>query len=295
MSYSLSETSEHPPLQLQIEAQVAGKQQLAYLPTGGPSLDFYYLNYRPAYRAGESSIDFWMLTPKGTLAPETASLELYDEFGNIRLAVLVPEGTRIPQVIANKNEPFLWKSWPIPKSLKADFDFSEKFRVVLKTSDSKTVVSGTNAPPSRVSKPVKKRLDALFEPLVNARNQRDATTTTSLSSSSSSSETRIVVQDRQFRIKGLKATPGGQPNPAKLHINPVAQTSVPGAKSGVPYTPPSEAGGLDTSGSSNGYSTPLSSNNNDEDKPSPSSSSNLQRDPFLLTLAAMVIATVLFC
>ncbi|KAK3845544.1 MAG: hypothetical protein J3R72DRAFT_436017 [Linnemannia gamsii] len=32
----------------------------------------------------------------------------------------------------------------------------------------------------------------------------------------------VVVQDRQFRIKGLKATPGGNINPAKLHVNSVA-------------------------------------------------------------------------
>jgi hypothetical protein len=29
----------------------------------------------------------------------------------------------------------------------------------------------------------------------------------------------MVVQDRQFRIKGLTASPGGSPNPAKLSVN----------------------------------------------------------------------------
>ncbi|KAF9107927.1 hypothetical protein BGX27_008546 [Mortierella sp. AM989] len=171
------------PLQLQIEAQAAGAQKLAYLPTSGPELDFYYLNYRPTYIAGESKIDFWMLTPQGTQAPKSASLELYDEMGKIRLAVLVPEGTEVPKNLADKHEPFLWKSWQIPQNIKSDFDFSEKFRIVLKTSDSKNVVE--------------KRADG----------GAVAVTT---------------VQDRQFRIKGLQASPGGKPHPAKVNVNSVA-------------------------------------------------------------------------
>ncbi|KAF9401691.1 hypothetical protein BGZ94_005145, partial [Podila epigama] len=88
MGFTVSEVSPLP-LQLQLEAAVAGTQKLAYLPTSGPAMDFYYLNYRPAYRAGESKIDFWMLTPEGSKAPKTGSLELYDEFGKIRIATLV--------------------------------------------------------------------------------------------------------------------------------------------------------------------------------------------------------------
>ncbi|KAF9202476.1 hypothetical protein BGZ49_007363 [Haplosporangium sp. Z 27] len=174
-------------LQLQIEAQAAGKMKLAYLPTTGPSLDFYYLNYRPSYIAGESKIDFWMLTPEGGQAPKTASLELYDELGKIHLAVLVPEGTEIPKKLAEKNEPFLWQSWQIPKNIKSDFDFSEKFRVVLKTSDSKTVVT-------------KRAIDG-------------------------SDDAVVIAQDRQFKIKGLQAIPGGRPNPAKTHVNSVATSA----------------------------------------------------------------------
>ncbi|KAG0246272.1 hypothetical protein BGX31_003462 [Mortierella sp. GBA43] len=265
MAYSPSDTSDRLPLQLQIEAQVAGKQQLAYLPTGGPSLDFYYLNYRPAYRAGESTIDFWMLTPKGSKAPKTGSLELYDEFGRIRLAVLVPEGTEIPQALANKNEPFLWKSWPVPKTLKADFDFSEKFRVVLRTSDSKTAQAvaeaNVNVNANGINKTVKKRLDDLFGLLANPNKNQQGSATSS----------RVVAQDRQFRIKGLTASPGGQPHPAKLHVNSVAPATVSGAKSGTPFVP-SSGGSLNTSsGNSNansnsiGHDAPLPSNSNDKD------------------------------
>ncbi|KAF9435395.1 hypothetical protein BGZ76_006382 [Entomortierella beljakovae] len=179
---SMSATSALP-IQLQIEARVAGNQKLAYLPTKGPGLDFYYLNYRPTYIAGESKIDFWMLTPQGSEPPKTASLELYDELGKIRLAVLVPEGTEIPRKLADQHEPFLWQSWSIPKNIKSDFDFSEKFRVVLKTntnSDNKNIV---------------KRADG---------------------------SEAILVQDRQFKIKGLAATPGGKPHPSKIQVNSVA-------------------------------------------------------------------------
>ncbi|KAF9583956.1 hypothetical protein BGW38_008024 [Lunasporangiospora selenospora] len=161
MRLTFTETSALP-LQLQIEAQVKGKQQLAYLPTAdswatiestpqsktsvpmrrsAPSLDFYYLNYRPTYVAGTSTLDFWMLTPEGTTAPKTASLELYDEFNRVLLAVLVPAGTKVPANTANKHEPFLWKSWKVPKSLASEFDFSDRFRLVLKTSDDTKVIS----------------------------------------------------------------------------------------------------------------------------------------------------------
>ncbi|KAF8984180.1 hypothetical protein BGZ46_008694 [Entomortierella lignicola] len=209
MSISISETSALP-LQLQIESQARGKWKLAYLPATGPSLDFYYLNYRPTYRAGESIIDFWMLTPKGTPAPMTGSLELYDEFGKIRLAVLVPEGTKIPQNIANKNEPFLWKSWTIPKTLKAEFDFSEKFRVILKTS--------TNTKNG-------KRADPESELLVKGNNRHVLVADNADTMIFSSDAVVATAQDRQFRIKGLKASPGGKPNPAKLYVNSVASVA----------------------------------------------------------------------
>ncbi|KAG0354089.1 hypothetical protein BG005_006758 [Podila minutissima] len=193
MGFALSETSPLS-LQLQLEAAVAGTQKLAYLPTSGPAMDFYYLNYRPSYRAGHSKIDFWMLTPTGSTPPKSGSLELYDEFGKIRLATLVPEGTAIPQGAANKNEPFLWKSWAIPATLKSDFDFSEKFRVVLKTSDTHAAVAV--AAKVNNKKKIGKRADA-------------------------AGPEKVAVQDRQFRIKGLKATPGGKPNPAKVRVNHV--------------------------------------------------------------------------
>ncbi|KAF8931653.1 hypothetical protein BGZ58_007493 [Dissophora ornata] len=228
MAISTSETSPLP-LQLQIESQVEGRQRLAYLPTTGPSMDFYYLNYRPSYRAGESKVDFWMLTPKGTPAPKTGSLELYDEFGKIRLAVLVPEGTEIPQGEANKNEPFLWKSWAVPKTLKADFDFSEKFRVVLKTSDSKPASASTIITTAKKNKNKNKRwdYDATLKDFLLARKKNSAVVTAATVPAAapvpanSVASSPIVVQDRQFHIKGLQATPGGKPNPAKLNVNKV--------------------------------------------------------------------------
>ncbi|KAG0259490.1 hypothetical protein BG011_002602 [Mortierella polycephala] len=222
------------PLQLQIEARVAGSQKLAYLPTSGPSLDFYYLNYRPQYKAGESKIDFWMLTPKDQKAPKSASLELYDEFGRVRLAVLVPEGTPIPQAVANKNEPFLWKSWAIPKTLDSDFDFSEKFRVVLRTSDTTitTTTTGTN------KKKNNKRFDSILEFLTKRKiSPAEAAGTTAGA---------VVVQDRQFRIKGLQASPGGQPNPARVYINRAVPSST----------------GSDNSKSNNNDSDSRNNNNN---------------------------------
>ncbi|KAF9363464.1 hypothetical protein BGX34_004080 [Mortierella sp. NVP85] len=117
--------------------------------------------------------------------------------------------TRVPQTVANKNEPFLWKSWPVPKTLKADFDFSEKFRVVFKTSDSKTVQeeeeeeeevlpatkTGTN---NEKKEAIKKRLDDLFELLANNTKAKRAATITATSPVPVS---KVVVQDRQFRMK----------------------------------------------------------------------------------------------
>ncbi|KAG0300034.1 hypothetical protein BGZ98_009544 [Dissophora globulifera] len=211
MSFSLSDSSALP-LQLQIEARVAGKQQLAYLPTTGPSMDFYYLNYRPTYTAGESTIDFWMLTPKGTPAPKTGSLELFDEYGKVRLAVLVPEGTEIPKGVANKNEPFLWKSWKVPKTLEAEFDFSDKFRVVLKTSDSATAAATKNM----------KRWDDYDATLFDFMKVKKNKPAAAAAAAATTYGDVIVVQDRQFKIKDLQATPGGSPNPAKVNVNSVA-------------------------------------------------------------------------
>ncbi|KAF9155832.1 hypothetical protein BG015_008409 [Linnemannia schmuckeri] len=229
MDLTFSDTSALP-LQLQIESQVRGSQKLAYLPTTGPSLDFYYLNYRPTYIAGQSTIDFWMISPKGVAAPKTGSLELFDEFGKIRLATLVKEGTEIPQDKAGTGEPFLWKSWVVPKELKSDFDFSDKFRVILKTSDSAaapTVMNVGGRGKKMLNKKVVKNdkrsvassvLDKIFKraaPVKKAANKDTAIKAAGFT----------VVQDRQFRIKGLQATPGGNVNPAKLHVNSVAPSA----------------------------------------------------------------------
>ncbi|KAG0198594.1 hypothetical protein BGX28_007965 [Mortierella sp. GBA30] len=235
MGLTFSEDSAQP-LQLQIEAQVAGTQKLAYLPTTGPSLDFYYLNYRPSYRAGESHIDFWMFTPQGAQAPKTGSLELLDEFGRIRLAVLVPEGTEIPEALANKHEPFLWKSWKIPKMIKSDFDFSEKFRVVLKTSDS---LKATVAAAKLEKNKNQKRFDPDSESTLldfllvkgknkhlEKKNEKSGSTNAKhvVPAAATAATGPLIVQDRQFRIKGLQAVPGGKPNPAKANINSLSAT-----------------------------------------------------------------------
>ncbi|KAF9105889.1 hypothetical protein BGX29_011101 [Mortierella sp. GBA35] len=235
MHLTFSDTSALPR-QLQIESQVRGTQKLAYLPTTGPSLDFYYLNYRPTYIAGQSTIDFWMISPKGTREPKTASLELFDEFGKVRLATLVKEGTEIPQAVASMGKPFLWKSWVVPKELKSDFDFSEKFRVVLRTSDtasapstpaaSTTAAAGdgkTKAIGKKVVKNDKRTvssslLNKIFKRAPAPAKESAASTPTTVKATGF-----VVVQDRQFRIKGLQATPGGKPNPAKLNVNSVSQ------------------------------------------------------------------------
>ncbi|KAF8952067.1 hypothetical protein BGZ52_008149 [Haplosporangium bisporale] len=249
MDFTVSATSPLP-LQLQLEARVAGTQKLAYLPTSGPSMDFYYLNYRPAYIAGESKLDFWMLTPEGSTPPKTASLELFDEYGKIRLATLVPEGTEVPQKVANKNEPFLWKSWTIPKTLKADFDFSEKFRVILRTSDGKLVEAKTNTKKNKRAEEEKEYTGKEEEEevlLVKNKNKHvnsannaetvDSTTGHPSNVNSAATPATVVVQDRQFRIKGLEATPGGQPNPAKIRVNSVAPSpAAPKMPSSTKYT-----------------------------------------------------------
>ncbi|KAF9141024.1 hypothetical protein BGX30_005589 [Mortierella sp. GBA39] len=244
MALTFSDTSALP-LQLQIESQVRGTQKLAYLPTTGPSLDFYYLNYRPTYIAGQSTIDFWMISPKDIAAPKTASLELFDEFGKIHLATLVKEGTKIPQDKAASGEPFLWKSWVVPKDLKADFDFSDKFRVILKTSDSVSNLALMNAG-GRGKMVMKKKvikidkrsiatsvLDNIFK---RAAPVKKATKDTPVNAAGVT-----VVQDRQFRIKGLQATPGGKVNPAKLHVNSVAPQPNTGANAKVKTTDSKDA------------------------------------------------------
>ncbi|KAF9358028.1 hypothetical protein BGX26_002612 [Mortierella sp. AD094] len=289
MSTGISETSALP-LQLQIESQTMGKQKLAYLPTAGPSMDFYYLNYRSAYRAGETKIDFWMLTPRGTPAPKTGSLELYDEFGKVRLAVLAPEGTEIPQDTANKNEPFLWKSWAIPKTLESGFDFSERFRVVLKTSDSKSAIAVNNE--------IKKRADPNFELLVRGNNKHVRAADNADTMISPSDTVVMVAQDRQFRIKGLQATPGGKPNPAKLRVNSVTPTTT-GSNSNssnnsnnVGSTSSNADGGNSNSNTNTnaGTNTPLSNKYNDKTKQSSSASptySYITRGKTLATVAAV--------
>ncbi|KAF8947978.1 hypothetical protein BGZ47_007116 [Haplosporangium gracile] len=241
MALTFSDTSALP-LQLQIESQVRGTQKLAYLPTTGPSFNFYYLNYRPTYIAGQSTIDFWMISPKGVAAPKTGSLELFDEFGKIRLATLVKEGTEIPQDKAKSGEPFLWKSWVVPKELKSDFDFSDKFRVILKTSDSAATPAVVNIG-GREEKVVNKKggkkggkkgvkndkrsiassvLDKIFKRAAPVKKTANKDTTIKAAGFT-------AVQDRQFRIKGLQATPGGKVNPTKLHVNSIAPPANTGA------------------------------------------------------------------
>ena len=256
------------PLQLQLEAQVGDTQKLAYLPTraipGSASappmtititapntltmtqgeypnnnLDFYYINYRPAYIAGESKIDFWMLSAEGSgKAPKTASLELMDEFGKVRLAVLVPEGTPVPQDLAAKMEPFLWKSWTIPKTLASEFDFSDKFRVVLKTSSTKATVK-TMAVKGTQDNNKKKRFDtdaSTLEDFSVVQNEVESSLAQALvtkradiaAAAAPATRNVVLVQDRQFRIKGLMATPGGKPNPAKtLFVSHLARSTTP--------------------------------------------------------------------
>ncbi|KAG0076237.1 hypothetical protein BGZ90_008965 [Linnemannia elongata] len=235
MSLQFSDTSPLP-LQLQIESQVRGTQKLAYLPTttttagGGqsPSLDFYYLNYRPTYLAGK--IDFWMLTPEGSQAPATGSLELFDEFGKIRLATLVEEGTEVPKTVANQNQPFLWKTWKIPQTLQADFDFSEKFRIILKTSDhiaaakKAAAVAANNNNANANHNNGKRQFEddvGLVDFLLVKNKNKHVTSADNASTLKSMGAGNMVVQDRQFRIKGLTATPGGKPNPAELIVNSI--------------------------------------------------------------------------
>ncbi|KAG0089457.1 hypothetical protein BGZ93_009178 [Podila epicladia] len=264
MGFALSETSPLS-LQLQLEAAVAGTQKLAYLPTSGPAMDFYYLNYRPSYRAGHSKIDFWMLTPKGSTPPKSGSLELYDEYGKIRLATLIPEGTAIPQGEANKNEPFLWKSWAIPATLKADFEFSEKFRVVLKTSDTHAAVAAAKV--NKKTKKIGKRADA-------------------------AGPQKVAVQDRQFRIKGLKATPGGQPNPAKAHVNHVA--AAPPASSA--NTVPASNANSDTKNPNNKAGDASASLNDKVSQPAASAASAQRVNRSVLTLFVIAFTAVAsFC
>ncbi|KAF9972546.1 hypothetical protein BGZ73_004316 [Actinomortierella ambigua] len=247
MSFKVSEKAALP-LQLQIEATVKGQQKLAYMPQTGPALDFYYLNYRPSYLAGESKIDFWLYSSVGSKVPKTASLDLYDEYGRVKLMTIVPPGTPIPKNAA-KGEPFIWKSWAIPTSIKSKFDFSDRFRVVLTTSDDLEAAAkaraAANAAPA-AAKPVvqnvaqkpgngnehtgdqKKNLKQkryfsesivfpMYDFLAKAKS-KIAGQALAATAPAPADPAVPVVQDRILRIKGLKATPGGQPNPAKANI-----------------------------------------------------------------------------
>ncbi|KAF9383668.1 hypothetical protein CPB97_006299 [Podila verticillata] len=269
MGFTVSELSPLP-LQLQLEAAVAGTQKLAYLPTSGPAMDFYYLNYRPSYRAGESTIDFWMLTPQGSTPPETGSLELYDEFGKIRLATLVPEGTAIPKDMASKNEPFLWKSWAVPTTLKANFDFSEKFRVVLKTSDTQAHITT-----AKVNKGNKK----------NKKNGKRADVSTE-------GVVPVMVQDRQFRIKGLEATPGGQPNPAKVNVNHMGPATVPASSAN---NAPASNTNLDTRNPNSKTGASSGSLNDNKVSASAGSVQRVSRPVLTMLVIATITAVASFC
>ncbi|KAF9547058.1 hypothetical protein EC957_008907 [Mortierella hygrophila] len=286
MSLQFSDTSPLP-LQLQIESQVRGTQKLAYLPTatttstiaGGngqsPTLDFYYLNYRPTYLAGSpeaGKIDFWMLTPEGSQAPATGSLELFDEFGKIRLATLVEEGTEIPRAVANQNKPFLWKTWKIPQTLQADFDFSEKFRIILKTSDhiaaakkAAAIASNNNNNMANANHNNGKRQfgdDAgLIDFLLVKSKNKHVNSVDNASTLKSVGAGNMVVQDRQFRIKNLTATPGGKPNPAKLAVNSIIAS--PKSNSSPKATTTDEKSSTASTNNINAVAVDKSSNEND--------------------------------
>ncbi|KAF9949696.1 hypothetical protein BGZ70_001664 [Mortierella alpina] len=278
MGFTFSEKSAQP-LQLQIEAQVAGKQQLAYLPKSGPDLDFYYLNYRPSYLAGESQIDFWMVSPKGAKIPKTASLELLDEFGKIRLAVLVPEGTEVPRKIARTHEPFLWKSWTIPKTLPADFDFSDKFRVILRTS-TKAAHKGKEDPQPAEPEPEPETAAAAAVTVPHHKRSILEYDAALLNSFIVKAPEPLVFQDRQFRIKGLEATPGGKPNPAKVYVNRVLAAP----------TNPGAAGGSDANGDSRGIDGKVNSESRDSMSSGQRSRATLPRFMTVMVLLAAVMA-----
>ncbi|KAF9135336.1 hypothetical protein BGW39_003443 [Mortierella sp. 14UC] len=147
--------------------------------------------------------------------------------------MLVPEGTEIPQAVANKNQSFLWK---IPQSLGSEFDFSEKFRVVLKTSDHIAAANKANAKnennvaTNNKDKEERQFFDAgLVDFLLVKNKNKRVTTADNASALSSMGAGPMVVQDRQFRIKGLTASPGGKPNPAKLTVNSVLPAAAPKA------------------------------------------------------------------
>ncbi|KAG0044908.1 hypothetical protein BGZ83_009826 [Gryganskiella cystojenkinii] len=254
------------PLQLQLEKQVGNIQKLAYLPIryipGSASapppvtaegvrgelpnnnLDFYYINYRPLYLAGESTIDFWMLSSEGSgEPPETASLELRDEYGRVPLAVLVPEGTKVPQDLAKKNLPFLWKSWKVPKTLKSDFDFSDKFRVVLKTSATHAIkrqiavpvpitadhagVNKEEVQDKKTKKTKKEKRSSTPLDFLQVENNGEIESVRAQEPAANGFKNVLLVQDRQFKIKGLQAVPGGKPNPAKIIYNAHLTTAAP--------------------------------------------------------------------
>ncbi|KAF9126869.1 hypothetical protein BGW39_006295 [Mortierella sp. 14UC] len=195
MQLTFSDTSSLP-LQLQIESQSR----------------LYYLNYRPTYVAGQSTIGFWMVSPKGAQAPKTASLELFDEFGKVKLATLVKERTEVPRDVAAKGEPFLWKSWVVPKELKADFEFSEKFHVVLRTSDfvaaaPATMNIGRNDKKmmgKKVVKNDKRSSTSVASSVLNKTSMRAAPAPVKKAATVKATGGFVIVQDRQFRIKGLK-------------------------------------------------------------------------------------------
>lgn len=147
---------------------------------------------------------------------------------------------------AGTGEPFLWKSWVVPKELKADFDFSDKFRVILKTSDSVSTPALMNVG-GRGKKMMNKKvvkndkrsvatsvLDKVFKRA--AAPVKKATKDTTVKAAGFT-----VVQDRQFRIKGLQATPGGRAHPAKLHVNSVAPPANTGANAKVKTADPKDA------------------------------------------------------
>ncbi|KAK5821156.1 hypothetical protein F5H01DRAFT_340085 [Linnemannia elongata] len=164
-----------------------------------------------------------MLTPEGSQAPATGSLELFDEFGKIRLATLVEEGTEVPKTVANQNQPFLWKTWKIPQTLQADFDFSEKFRIILKTSDHIAAAKKAAAVAANNNNGKRQFEDdvGLVDFLLVKNKNKHVTSADNASTLKSMGAGNMVVQDRQFRIKGLTATPGGKPNPAKLIVNSI--------------------------------------------------------------------------
>ncbi|KAG9288294.1 hypothetical protein G9A89_021325 [Geosiphon pyriformis] len=90
--------------------------------TGSGALDFYYLNWKTSYTAGEN-LDLFVILNPGANPPTQVLISLFDEYNRIKIADLGD----IPLGQYQVGEPFALATWKVENKLSANFDFDSGY------------------------------------------------------------------------------------------------------------------------------------------------------------------------